>query len=82
LSVIFGTGVVQEVVVTEINAIFEEGAGLVVLNFVNNFVCLLCEEESNDVVLDRVADLLFIGITHRFGLIIYYTTSKLMLYHP
>jgi hypothetical protein len=55
---------VQQVVVAEVNGVLEECSRLVFLELVDDLVGLVGEEECDDVVLYRVADLLLVGVAH------------------
>lgn len=52
MTVVFGAGVVEEVVVAEVDGILQEGVGGVGLHFLDNFLSLSRDDECEDVVVD------------------------------
>lgn len=54
----------EEVVVAEVDGILQEGVGGVGLHFLDNFLGLSGDDESEDVVVDWVAHLLFFCVAH------------------
>jgi hypothetical protein len=61
---------VEKIIVAEIDAIFEEGACVVFVYFLDDLVCLTGEEECDYVVVDWVAYLLLSRVAHIFSYII------------
>ena len=54
----------QEIIVSKIDAVLEEGTCLIFVYFLYDFVGLSGEEQSYDVVVDGVTGLLFLYVAH------------------
>jgi len=64
LGIVLGAGVMQKIVISEVDAVFEESASAIFLNLIYNYIGLPRQEKRNDVVVDGVAYLLLGGVAH------------------
>lgn len=63
-KIILSTGVVQNIVISEIDALLQKWAALVGFDFADDSVCLPCNEQSNEVIVDWCSYLLLCTISH------------------
>ena len=65
LVIIFCAGIVQQCISPKIDLFLDEKIGRIGLHFGNDLFCLVCNHQSDQIVVDRCTDLLLqSGITH------------------